>query len=302
MAMQRATEDDQPAEGHDDGLVIDLRDETLAREALYERLVSTSPTGELVIDLRDEVLDAILDLAPTGRTILPSANPSGRPPDLQEGLSVVVIEDGPEWDKAEEFVYDTYVKLGYTEENRDHQVAELQKYRSRSRFHAAVKDNGDIVGTTRAIFGEFHELPVGQFRRIDFADEEPMCELSSIVVDPTERSKGVIEHLYREGWADGVRNDAKTIAGLGERWMIDGFRLYYCMPFVPIGVPEWYMGGEVIPFTMATSVKAMDEVHRNNPEFWMWNLEALEPELIEARGFLKYFADRDPATVRHARA
>lgn len=283
-----------------DDIVIDLRDETLARQALYERLVSTRPDGELVIDLRDEVLDAILELAPTGRTILPSANPSGRPPDLQEGLSVTVIEDGPEWDKAEEFVYDTYVKLGYTEENRDHQVSELQKYRTRSRFHAAVKDNGDIVGTTRAIFGQFHELPVGQFRRIDFADEEPMCELSSIVVDPHERSKGVIEHLYREGWADGVRNGVKTIAGLGERWMIDGFRLYYCMPFVPIGVPEWYMGGEVIPFTMATSTKAMDEVHRNNPEFWMWNLEALEPEVIERCGFLKYF--REHAAVAADRA
>ena len=286
------TTDDEAAEHSD--TVIDLRDATLAREALYERLLSTSPNGELIIDLRDRVLDTIIELAPTGRTILPSATPSGRPPDLQEGLSVVVIEDGPEWDKAEEFVYDTYVKLGYTDENRDHQVAELARYRNRSRFHAAVNDDGDIIGTTRAIFGEFHELPVGQFQRIDFADEEPMCELSSIVVDPTARSKGVIEHLYREGWADAVRSGARTIAGLGERWMIDGFRLYYCMPFVPCGVPEWYMGGEVIPFTMATSTKAMDEVHRNNPEFWMWNLEALSQDVIEANGFTKYFTSDVP--------
>ena len=153
--------------------VIDLHDATLAREALYERLLSTSPNGELIIDLRDGVLDAILELAPTGRTIPPSPTPSGRPPDLQDGLSVVAIEDGPEWEKAEEFVYDTLrqARLHRREPRppggRAGQVPEpLALPRGRQR-------RGDIVGTTRAIFGEFHELPVGQFQRIDFADEEP---------------------------------------------------------------------------------------------------------------------------------
>lgn len=268
-----------------DDVVIDLTDATLAKQALYERLVSSSPTGELIIDLRDEVLEAIALLAPTGRDIPLSDRASGRPPELQEGLSLVTIDDGPEWDQAEEFVYDTYVKLGYTTENSRHQVSELAKYRDRSHFHAAVNDDGAIIGTTRAIFGAFHELPVGQFTRIDFSDEEPMCELSSIVVDPTARAKGVIEHLYREGWAGAIRRGARTICGLGERWMIDGFRTVYCMPFVPCGIPEWYMGGEVIPMTMSTSVAAMEQVVRANPEFWLWNIEVLTDDEIEQFGF-----------------
>lgn len=274
----------EPQPTADDDVIIDITDAALAKRALYERLVSASSTGDLVIDLRDEVLEEIAMLAPTGRTILHLEHPSGRPPDLQEGLELVVIEDGPEWAQAEAFVYDCYVKLGYTDENRDHQVAELTRYRDRSRFHAAVNEKGDIVGTTRAIFGEYHELPVGRFTRIDFEDEDPMCELSSIVVEPGSRNQGVIEHLYRQGWADGLRSGARAIAGLGEKWMIDGFRNYYGMPFVPCGVPEWYMGGRVVPMTMTTGVEAMVEAHRVNPEFYWWNLEALTDEEIDRLG------------------
>jgi hypothetical protein len=268
----------------DDEVVIDLTDAAMAKQALYDRLVSTSPSGELIIDLRDEVLESIALLAPTGRELTTPPMPSGRPPSLQEGLELVVIEDGPEWAQAEAFVYDCYVKLGYTEENRDHEVAELRRYRDRSRFHAAVNQQGDIVGTTRAIFGEFHELPVGRFTRIDFADEDPMCELSSIVVEPGSRNQGVIEHLYREGWADAFRTGCPTIAGLGERWMIDGFRNYYCLPFVPCGIPEWYMGGEVIPMTMTMALSGMEQVYLHNPEFFWWNIERLSDEDIDRVG------------------
>ncbi|WP_426570698.1 GNAT family N-acetyltransferase [Aquihabitans sp. McL0605] len=265
--------------------MIDITDATLAKQALYDQLVRTTPAGEQVIDLRDEVLAAILELAPTGRTILPSERASGRPPDLQEGVHLEIPTTDAEWKRVEEFVYDTYLELGYTEENRDHEVAELAEYRSRSRFHVAVNADGGIVGSLRVIMGEYHDLPVGKFQRIDFADEEPMCHMSSIVVDPAARSKGVIEHLYRAGWADGVRHGARTISGLSERWMLEGFREVYCMPFVPSGVPEWYMGGEVIPMTMSTSVAAMEQVARANPEFWLWNLEELTDQEVEHFGF-----------------
>ncbi len=287
MATQRETENDQAIDEGGDEIVIDLRDETLAREALYERLVSTSPDGELVIDLRDDVLSRLIELAPTGRTILPGEFVSGRPPELQEGLHLEVIDDASTalWDKAEQFVYDTYVQLGFTDENQDHVVGELQEYRDRSRFHAAMNDDGGIVGTVRVMFGAYHELPVGKFQRVDFADDEPMCHMASVVVDPAARSKGVIEHLYREGWADGVRNDAKTITGLGEQWMLDAFRQVYCMPFVPCGVPEWFMGGEVIPMAMATCPTTMEQVARANPGFWLWNLEVLSDIDIDRLGF-----------------
>ncbi|HRW38719.1 MAG: hypothetical protein KDB04_07235 [Acidimicrobiales bacterium] len=268
-----------------DDVIIDITDAALARQALYDFLVSTSPTGELVIDLRDDVLDKLVDLAPTGRSLPDTPTASGRPPDLQSGLRLATIEDGPQWDKAEHFVYDTYLALGYTDESADEQVEELKAYRSLSRFHCAVDEDDNIVGSLRVILGEYHQLPVGQFPRIDFSDEEPMCHMSSIVVDPAARSTGVIEHLYREGWADGLRWGARTITGLSEKWMLDGFRKVYCMPFVPCGLPEWYMGGEVIPIAMSTSPEAMAEVARTNPEFWWWNIETLTAEEIERHGF-----------------
>ena len=64
-------------------------------------------------------------------------------------------------------------------------------------------------------FAQEAMLPVGKFTRVDFEDQDPMCELSSIVVDPSVRSIGIIEHLYREGWADAVRMGANAITGLG---------------------------------------------------------------------------------------
>lgn len=268
----------------DDEMVIDLTDQGLQRQAA--KVAADAAERATVIDLRDGVLEALTELAPTGRTIPPTPHASGRPPDLQEGLEVVVIKGGPQWDRAEEFVYETYLTLGYTEETRTHHVAELEEYRERSHFHLAQRADETIIGTVRTIFGHYRDLPVGKFPRIDFADDDPMCHMSSVVVDPAARSRGVIEHLYRSAWADGVRHGARTITGLSESWMLAGFRQLYCMPFVPSGVPEWYMGGEVIPIAMSTSADAMAQVARTNAEFWFWNLETLEDHEVEAYGFM----------------
>lgn len=135
------------------------------------------------------------------------------------------------------------------------------------------------------IFGTFDSLPVGKFTRIDWFDEEPMAELSSIVVDPSARSTGVIEHLYRSGWADAITNGARTITGLGERWMLDTFRHTYALPFVPCGIPEYYMGGEVIPMTMSARPHIMSETARCNPQFWLWAVERLTDEQIAELGY-----------------
>ena len=284
MAIPDVTGEGPKAED-DDAIVIDLTDAARARQALYDRLVSSSPTGELVIDLRDEVLDAIAELAPTGRQLEPSPTVSGRPPDLLPGHELLVISGGDRWMDAEAFVYDCYVKLGYTSESSRHQVEELVRFAERSRFHAVVNEDGQIIGTTRVIFGTFDTLPVGKFTRIDWFDEEPMAELSSIVVDPSARSTGVIEHLYRSGWADAITNGARTITGLGERWMLDTFRHTYALPFVPCGIPEYYMGGDVIPMTMSARPHIMAETARCNPQFWLWAVEHLTAEQIEELGY-----------------
>ncbi|MGI8756249.1 MAG: GNAT family N-acetyltransferase [Acidimicrobiales bacterium] len=249
----------------------------------------TREGDEVVIDLRE--------LAPTGRKIAPGHRRSGRPPDLLPQHRMEVISGGERWSEAERFVYEVYVELGYTAASSRQQVEELAEYIDCSRFHAVVDDDNQILGTTRAIFGTFEELPVGKFTRVNFEDEGPMCELSSIVVDPRVRSRGIIEHLYREGWADATRGGARAITGVGERWLLDAFRDTYAMPFIPVGVPKWYMGGQVIPMIMANGLETHTEVASNNPGYWYWNIETLSEAEVDRFGFRDLVTNR-PAAVQ----
>ena len=125
-----------------------------------------------------------------------------------------------------------------------------------------------------------------------------MCELSSIVVEPTLRSTGVLEHLCREGWTFAMRDGARTLAALGERWMIEYFRKVYCMPFVPAAVPEHYMGAEIVPMTMSMSPKAMAEVGRENPEWLWWNLENFTASELERFGYAPLTREASNAPTR----
>jgi hypothetical protein len=264
--------------------VIDLRDaEVLATGAPEVR----KEGDQVVIDLRE--------LAPTGRRMEPHPKMTGRPPDMLPGFTIERITGGDRWMDAEAFVYEIYLQLGYTHESSTHQVEELARFADHSNFHAVISPEGEIVGTTRAIFGGFDDLPVGKFERTDFDDEDPMCELSSIVVDPRVRSIGFIEHLYRAGWADALRHGAKAITGLGEKWLLDSFRESYGLPFVPVGIPEYYMGGDVIPMIMSTKPEAAAEISRVNPDFWAWSLEALTAEEIEALGYTPTIPARQAA-------
>ena len=262
------------SEDHDD-LVIDLTDAAMTREALLqEPEVSVGDDGELVIDLRE--------LIPTGRKIVGAKRPSGRPPDLAPGQRLVSITGGDRWMDAEAFVYERYVEIGFTHQSSRKQVEELARWADSSIFHAVVDDDDKIVGTIRSIFGTYDELPVGQFQRIDHDDQDPLCELSSVVVDPAVSSTGILEHLFRAGWASAVRARSNAIVCLIDRWLVDVFRDTYALPFVPIAIPHWHMGGNVIPLTMSTARWSMAEIARNNPDYWLWNLEVLEPEEVAA--------------------
>jgi hypothetical protein len=82
-----------------------------------------------------------------------------------------------------------------------------------------------------------------------------------------------------------------------DRWRVDVFRNTYCLPFVPIGVPHYHMGGNVIPLTMAMSREALNEIARNNPDYWRWNLESLTPAEIQAYGLDGLVANDVPSPL-----
>ena len=241
--------------------------------------------GVAGVDLSDEVRGMLAELAPTGRTLQDLHMVSGRPSQLPAGCNIAVIAGGDQMVEAEAFVYESYLSLGYTAESGRKLVTELAPFAERSRFHAALDPSGKIIGVVRLIFGSFDTLPVGRFTRVDFLDDEPMAELSSFVIDPQVGATGVFEHLWRAAWADAVTSGAHTIAQLGERWVLDLLRDRFALPFVPSGIPEYYMGSEVMPMTMATRPRAMSETAQHNPEFWLWILESLTHEQVAELGY-----------------
>jgi len=271
---------DQPAnilgDQVNDDLVIDLTDAAVASGTAGIGTTgpgSILPTDEEVLDLRDLTL--------AGRHTTAGPMMSGRPPELPDGYTLLTITGGDRWMEAEAFVYERYVTLGYTGESDRRRVEESARWADRSKFFAMTDEQDRIVGTIRSIVGTYDQLPVGQFERTDFDDADPLCELASIVVDKSVGGSGVLEHLFRAGWADSLHVGAGAILGLVDRWLLDVFRDVYAMPFVPIGIPHYHMGGNVIPVTMSTSRAAVVEMARNNPEFVAWNFEVLSYEELE---------------------
>lgn len=213
--------------------------------------------------------------APSRTAESPTRPVSGRPANLLDHHRLETITGGPMWEAAERFVHDTYVELGYTAPSARQQVEELAPYQSMSVFHAVVDDDDRIVGTVRNIYGNYQELPVGKFHRIDDADTDQLCELSSLVVSPSMRSTGVIEHLYRVGWLEAFRMDCHAVVAIIDDWLLDVFQDTYRLPFRQIGTGREYMGGVPVPVALPLDGSDYDDLARVNPLFWAWVLEDL---------------------------
>ncbi len=253
---------------------------------------TVTPHDEVVIDLRDEAVDpqpatpvgTDLAHADTVIDLRDARPPSGRPADLQPGHRVVTITGGDLWMKAEAFVYDVYREVGYCEESPRHRVEELARWETRSRLHAVLDDDDEVIGVVRTIFGPYGELPVGQFERHDLGDEDPVCELSSLTVRTDVRSTGVIEHLYRTGWLDAFRSDATCVVALIDEWLLEVFQDSYRLPFRTIGVAKEYMGSTPVPVAMSLDGDSYRLTAEQNPDFWAWTLEAVSQVEAEAWG------------------
>jgi hypothetical protein len=243
---------------------------------------------DVVIDLRDGVIDPV---PPSHEEKLvdlrepPVRPPSGRPADLLPGHRVITITGGDLWMQAEAFVYDIYRSVGFCEESPRRQVEELARWSDASTFHAVVTDDDEIIGTIRTIIGDYAELPIAKFRRVDHRHGDPVCELSSLTVRQDVRSTGVIEHLYRAGWLAAFRSVGTNAAvALIDDWLLEVFVATYHLPFVIIGEPQPYMGGDPIPVALSLDGAAYDSMAASNPDFWRWTLEALTPEEARAWG------------------
>lgn len=261
---------DERAGDHNDEAGDDSDLERLGATASAEGAVAAA--ARTLIDLTDGAL--------TSRTIVPGPVVSGRPADLLDHHRLELVTGGDAWIAAESFVYERYRRVGYTKPSPHQRVEELARWADRSRFHVVFSDDDRIVGTMRTIPGSFADLPVGQFERTDFNNPDPVCELSSMVVDESVRSSGVLEHLFRAGWSDATRLGGSSIVALIDVWLLEMMRFHFCMPFVPIGIPHHHMGGDVVPVAMDIKRAGMTEVGRNNPAWLLWNLEELSEEEI----------------------
>jgi len=259
---------------------IDAVPEATSEEAIDKAAAAARKEGaEADAAAQRQVID-LTDAAIASRTVVPGPQVSGRPPDLLGHHRLVEITGGDDWMQAEAFVYERYHRIGYAAPSPRQRVEELARWAERSRFHVVYADDGRIVGTMRTILGHYPELPVGQFDRTDHSDEDPVCELSSMVVDESVRSSGVLEHLLRAGWAAAIRGGTSAIVALVDLWLLEMFRNSYAMPFVPIGLPHYHMGGDVVPVAMSLRRSGMAEIARNNPGLWLWALEEMSEEEI----------------------
>lgn len=267
------------AQPEDDDVVIDITDAAVARmNAADEGLAAVAASNEQVIDLTDGAM-----AAETARAAEAAASRvvSGRPQALLPHHQVIAITGGDLWMEAEAFVYERYVSLGYAKNSSRKQVEELARWSEKSRFHAVVADDGEFIGTVRTIFGPYQDLPVGQFERTNFDDPNPLCELSSLVVKEEYGGSGILDHLFREGWADAMRLGARGIVALIDTWIFDVLCDLYCMPFSQLGAQHFHMGGDVVPIVMSTSQSAMAQIAHHNPEFYRWSMEVLtDKELV----------------------
>ena len=84
-----------------------------------------------------------------------------------------------------------------------------------------------------------------------FSHEDPVCELASLVIRPGDRSTGVIENLYRNGWLGAFRSDSTSVVALIDPWLYRVFKDVYAMPFTVIGESHHYMGSDPVPVGMA---------------------------------------------------
>ncbi len=246
------------------------------------------PLGDdVVIDLRDGVTDP---LPPAHEEKLvdlrepPLRPPSGRPAELLPNHRLVTITGGDLWLQAEAFVYDIYRSVGFCEESPRRHVEELARWSDASTFHAVIADDDEIIGTIRTIVGSYDDLPIAKFRRVDHRHGDPVCELSSLTVRQDVRSTGVIEHLYRAGWLAAFREGTNAAVALIDDWLLEVFVATYHLPFVIIGEPQPYMGGDPIPVALSLEGAAYDAMAASNPDFWRWTLEALTPEEAQAWG------------------
>lgn len=219
----------------------------------------------------------------------------GRPAALEPGLRTVTVAGGSMWEASERLVYDVYRESGYCEESSRHRVEELQRWSERSIFHAVIDESEQVIGAVRTIFGSFSDLPIGQFERTDHSHADPVCELSSLAVRPGSRSTGVIEQLYRAGWYQAARTGASALVGVIEEWLLRVFNENYGMPFAPIGVGRFYLGGHSIPVALPLERGMYERVYAKNPDFIDWNFEVVPAAEFEALDLPIILTDRSAA-------
>ena len=191
------------------------------------------------------------------------------------------VTDGPLLWAAEHFLYDIYIDSGFCRPTPRRVVEELEPWRSRSTFHLVIDEQDGVIGSVRTITGGWSDLPAGDFVRHDWTHPDPLCELSSLAILPSNRSTGIVEHIYRAGWIAAWRSGAHALVGLVDPWLLELFTDHYQLPFTPIGAAKFHMGGTVIPVAMPLVGAAYEPLAAGRVGFWTWTLEAATPEEIQ---------------------
>jgi hypothetical protein len=121
-------------------------------------------------------------------------------------------------------------------------------------FHIATGPDGTTLGVASTSVGELADLPMGLAllrSGVEVTDLSPLpgpvCELVSLAVDPSVRTEGVAEVLYRAFYRRARSSSSMSLAANIDPWLVDVLREQYGVAFRTIGPPVELMGRQLLP-------------------------------------------------------
>ncbi len=198
---------------------------------------------------------------------------AGRPRPLQDDYEVGMISSEHDlYRLATRLEYEVFLASGYIKPNAAGCVLEYAEWNALSKFLAVVDVNRQPIGVVRVLLGDYSALPLAKLERTDYSLADPVCEYASLAVDPSKRSTGVAEELYRAVWRHAEHEGATALVALVDPWLHSLLRDYYGFPFEQLGPPMYYMGGDVRPIGMAVDIP-YEVLPSTRPELWDWLCE-----------------------------
>jgi GNAT superfamily N-acetyltransferase len=194
-----------------------------------------------------------------------------------EAVLVRVAEEERDLAAARGLEHDVFVAEGFIPRSDRRVVEDYLELDPQSRWYLAERD-GEAAGVLRVMAPAPFPVPaVRHFALFPGAREklagERYAEVGTLAVAEAYRGTDTGLHLYRAAFGDAAREGTSAWVGVIEQWLLEHLNSFG-FPFVPMGEPRHYMGGDCLPALM-TFGNALDTLHRTDPALHAWMTDGL---------------------------